>query len=318
MTDDTVAAQYLEPVCAAAGVAAGDAIVFASGEQSKTLATCEEIYSGLLERAVARDALLLALGGGVVGDMAGFVAATYLRGVAFAQLPTTLLAQVDSAVGGKTAVNHPLGKNMIGAFYQPECVVADLDALKTLPAQHFTAALAEIIKYGLITDAGFFAWLEENLDALVRHEEQALVHAVHRSCEIKAGVVAQDEFEQSGLRALLNLGHTFGHALETHLGYGHWLHGEAVGCGLALAARLSARCGLIGAADVARIVTLLERAGLPTAVPAGTDAAAVLEAMRRDKKNLGARRRFVLLKSIGSAFISDDVAADDVAQVLAR
>ena len=316
ITDDAVAEHYLQPVREAAKVAGEDVIVFANGEQSKTLATCETMYTALLERAVSRDALIIALGGGVVGDMAGFIAATYLRGISFAQLPTTLLAQVDSAVGGKTGVNHPLGKNMVGAFYQPQCVVSDLDVLKTLPPRHFVSALAEVIKYGLILDAGFFSWLRENLDALLKHDEAALTHVIYHSCEIKADVVAKDALEKSGHRALLNFGHTFGHALEAILGYGDWLHGEAVGCGMVLAARLSQHCGLITRDDADCITDLIARAGLPCKIPLQADTGKLIDAMRLDKKNLQTGQRFVLLKAIGEATISDAVGGHDVEKVL--
>ena len=307
VSDDVVAPMYLERALTALAAAGFEcaAITLAHGEHNKNLATFERICTGMLERRLGRDAVVVALGGGVVGDVAGFAAAAYQRGVAFAQLPTTLLAQVDSAVGGKTGVNHALGKNMIGAFHQPCCVVSDLDTLDTLPPRHYVAGVAEIIKYGLILDAAFFGWLEQNMDALLARDEQALAHAVHRSCEIKGAVVAADERERSGRRALLNLGHTFGHAIETGLGHGDWLHGEAVACGLVLAARLSARLGHIEDAQVRRIADLVGRAGLPTEKPAQLDAKKMLEIMSLDKKNVAGLARFVLLHAIGDAYIAE-------------
>lgn len=317
VSDDVVAPLYLERTLAALAAApgfSGDAMVLALGEHNKNLATFERVCTGMLERKLGRDAVVVALGGGVVGDVAGFAAAAYQRGVACAQLPTTLLAQVDSAVGGKTGVNHPLGKNMIGAFHQPCCVVSDLDTLDTLPPRHYAAGLAEVIKYGLILDAAFFDWLEQNMDALLARDEQALAQAVYRSCAIKAAVVAADELERGGRRALLNLGHTFGHAIETGLGHGDWLHGEAVACGLVLAARLSARLGHIEDAAVRRIADLIARAGLPTEKPARLDAEKMLEVMSFDKKNLAGVPRFVLLRAIGDAYIGEST---DPAQVRA-
>ena len=257
--------------------------------------------------------MLFALGGGVVGDVTGFAAACYMRGVPFVQVPTTLLAQVDSSVGGKTAINHPLGKNMVGAFYQPLRVIADLDTLDTLPAREVAAGLAEIIKYGPIADMALLDWIESNLDALLARDKAALAHAVRRSCEIKAWVVGQDERE-AGLRAILNFGHTFGHAIEAGLGYGHWLHGEAVGCGMVMAADLSARLGLIEPAFAQRLERLIERAGLPVRGPA-LGAARYLELMRLDKKAEGGEIRFVVIESPGRAGVRS--ASDElVAQVI--
>jgi 3-dehydroquinate synthase len=247
--------------------------------------------------------VLFALGGGVVGDMAGFAAASYMRGVPFVQIPTTLLAQVDSSVGGKTAINHPLGKNMIGAFYQPQRVICDLDLLKTLPARELSAGLAEIIKYGPIADMDFFSWIESHIDALLGADSSALAHAVQRSCEIKAGVVGQDERE-AGLRAILNFGHTFGHAIESGMGYGAWLHGEGVACGMVMAAELSQRLGLIDAAFVARLRRLIVLAGLPTVGPVlsqSDNAGRYLELMRVDKKAEAGEIKFVVIDRPGSA-----------------
>ncbi len=272
-------------------------VILPDGEEFKTWETVNLIFDALLQHGCDRKTVLFALGGGVVGDMTGFAAASYMRGVPFVQIPTTLLAQVDSSVGGKTGINHPLGKNMIGAFYQPLQVVCDLDTLKTLPARELSAGLAEVIKYGPIADMTFFDWIEVNLDALLARDPAALAHAVRRCCEIKAHVVAQDERE-SGLRAILNFGHTFGHAIEAGLGYGQWLHGEAVGCGMVMAACLSERLGLVNAALVQRLKALIQKAGLPVIAPqlSPTDnAGRYLELMRLDKKALGGDIRFVVI-----------------------
>lgn len=274
-------------------------VLLPDGEAHKDWTTLNRIFDHLLAEACDRHTVLYALGGGVVGDMTGFAAACYMRGVPFVQVPTTLLAQVDSSVGGKTAVNHPLGKNMIGAFYQPQRVVIDLDTLATLPDRELKAGLAEVIKYGPIADMSFFAWLEENVGALLARAPAALAHAVRRSCEIKAQVVGVDERE-SGLRAILNFGHTFGHAIEAGMGYGAWLHGEAVGCGMVLASSLSAELGLIDAAVATRVRGLVERAGLPVQAPA-MPLARWFELMRVDKKAAGGDIRYVLLTAPGSA-----------------
>jgi 3-dehydroquinate synthase len=269
------------------------------GEHHKDWTTLNRVFDALLGAGCDRKTIVFALGGGVVGDITGFAAACYMRGVPFVQLPTTLLAQVDSSVGGKTAINHPLGKNMIGAFYQPLRVVADLQPLATLPPRELVAGLAEVIKYGPIADLDFLGWLEAHLDALKAGDPDALTHAVRRSCEIKAWVVGQDERE-AGLRAILNFGHTFGHAIESGLGYGEWLHGEAVGCGMAMAADLSLRLGLIDEAFRDRLVRLIERAGLPVRAPAlGIDR--YLDLMRLDKKSEAGEIRFVLLDGPGRA-----------------
>ena len=269
------------------------------GEAHKDWTSLNAIFDALLGSGCDRKTLLFALGGGVVGDITGFAAACYMRGVPFVQVPTTLLAQVDSSVGGKTAINHPLGKNMIGAFYQPLRVVADLATLDTLPQREIGAGLAEVIKYGPIADDAFLAWLEANLEALLARDPAALAFAVRHSCEIKARIVGQDERE-SGLRAILNFGHTFGHAIESGLGYGQWLHGEAVGCGMAMAAQLSVRLGLIEAAYAQRLTRLIERAGLPTVGPA-LGAARYLELMRVDKKAEDGEIRFVVIEAPGHA-----------------
>jgi 3-dehydroquinate synthase len=272
------------------------------GEAFKTAETLNLIYDMLLGAGCDRKTVLYALGGGVVGDITGFAAACYMRGVPFVQVPTTLLAQVDSSVGGKTAINHPLGKNMIGAFYQPARVLCDLDLLDTLPAREMSAGLAEVIKYGPIADVDFLAWIEAHLDLLVARDKAALAHAVRRSCEIKAWVVGQDERE-GGLRAILNFGHTFGHAIETGLGHGAWLHGEAVGCGIVLAADLSARLGLVDAALMPRLQRLCRRAGLPVQAPplSALPLARWMDLMRVDKKAEGGEIRFVLIDGLGRA-----------------
>ncbi|MDP1901346.1 MAG: 3-dehydroquinate synthase [Rubrivivax sp.] len=276
-------------------------VLLPDGEQHKSWTSLNLIFDHLLGQGCDRKTVLFALGGGVVGDMAGFAAATFMRGVPFVQVPTTLLAQVDSSVGGKTAINHPLGKNMIGAFYQPERVVCDLATLDTLPERELCAGLAEVIKYGPIADMAFFEWIEGHLPALLQRDKAALAHAVRRSCEIKAEVVGQDERE-SGLRAILNFGHTFGHAIELGMGYGQWLHGEAVACGMVLAAALSAELGMVSTGFAQRLSRLIERAGLPVVAPA-MEGARWLELMRGDKKAEGGEIRFVLLGAPGRATV---------------
>ena len=271
------------------------------GEIHKDWNTLNLIFDALLEHGCDRKTVLFALGGGVVGDMTGFAAASYMRGVPFVQVPTTLLAQVDSSVGGKTAINHPLGKNMIGAFYQPQLVLCDLSTLNTLPPRELSAGLAEVIKYGPIYDMGFFDWIESHIDALMARDPTALAYAVRRSCEIKAEVVAQDE-RDNGLRAILNFGHTFAHAIESGLGYGEWLHGEAVGCGMVMAAQLSERLGGVDAAFVERLTRLIERAGLPIIAPA-LGAERYLQLMRIDKKSEAGEIRFVVIDAPGSAVV---------------
>lgn len=284
------------------------------GEAHKTLATVSRMLDVLVANRFSRDCTVVALGGGVVGDMAGFAAACYQRGVAYVQVPTTLLAQVDSSVGGKTGVNHPGGKNLIGAFHQPSAVVADTDTLKTLPPRELRAGLAEVIKYGLIDDAALFVWLEENMERLLAHDPDALTHVIRRSCEIKASIVGRDEREQ-GDRALLNLGHTFGHALESATGYTKWLHGEAVGAGLLMAATMSHEAGLLSAEMVERLRRLLERTGLPTEERSLTPDT-VLEHMRIDKKVKSGRIRLVLLRSIGASFVTADYPDDALRRTL--
>ena len=290
-------------------------VVLPDGEKHKNWQTLNSIFDALLSKRCERKSTVIALGGGVVGDLAGFAAATYQRGVPFIQVPTTLLAQVDSSVGGKTAINHPLGKNIIGAFYQPCMVLADTEMLDTLPVRELSAGLAEVIKYGLIMDLPFLMWLEDNMDKLRERDPAALAYAVMRSCENKAVVVAADERESGG-RALLNLGHTFGHAIEAGLGFGTWLHGEAVAAGTILAARLSERMGLLTPDDVKRIASLFVRAGLPDEAPSlGQER--YLELMGHDKKVEDGRLRLVLLQSLGKAFMTSDFDLRDLREVLA-
>ena len=305
VSNETVAPLYLDKVKAGVGGLRPLTVVLPDGEQYKTLEVLNRIFDALLAARCDRRTTLIALGGGVVGDMAGFAAAVYMRGVPFIQMPTTLLAQVDSAVGGKTGVNHPLGKNMIGAFYQPRGVIADTDTLNTLPDRELSAGLAEVIKYGLIRDAEFFGWLEANMDQLLARDPEVLAFAIERSCRNKAEVVVADERE-SGVRALLNLGHTFGHAIEAGMGYGAWLHGEAIAAGAVMAAELSRRLGWLGGAEVQRIERLIRRARLPARAPAALSPARFLEAMSVDKKVLAGRLRLVLLRRIGEAVITDD------------
>jgi 3-dehydroquinate synthase len=290
-------------------------VLLPDGEVHKTLQTVARILDVLVANSFNRDCAVVALGGGVVGDVAGFAAACYQRGVNCVQVPTTLLAQVDSSVGGKTGVNHPGGKNLIGAFHQPRAVLIDTATLGTLSPRELRAGIAEVVKYGLICDADFFAWLEANLDALLAREPAALTHAIRRSCEIKAAIVGRDEREQAD-RALLNLGHTFGHAIEAATGYAKWLHGEAVGSGLIMAATMSAECGLLPAAELARVRALLERAGFAVRAPEVT-ADAARSHMRLDKKAREGRVRFVLLKHIGAAFVTGDYPDTALARTLA-
>ena len=301
VTNETVAPLYLATLREALRprFATVHEVVLPDGEAFKDWPTLNRIFDALLAQACDRKTILFALGGGVIGDMTGFAAACYMRGVPFVQVPTTLLAQVDSSVGGKTAINHPLGKNMVGAFYQPVKVVCDLDTLATLPPREFSAGLAEVIKYGPIADMAFLDWIEAQLPALLRRDPDVLAHAVRRSCEIKAWVVGQDERE-SGLRAILNFGHTFGHAIEAGLGYGEWLHGEAVGCGMVLAANLSAKLGLVDAALVERLTRLVAAAGLPVRAPA-LGVQRYLDLMRLDKKAEAGDLRFVVIESPGRA-----------------
>jgi 3-dehydroquinate synthase len=307
VTNTTVGPLYAAGVQAAlrAHYAQVDVLELPDGEAYKNADTLNLIFDALLQQAADRKTVLFALGGGVVGDMTGFAAACFMRGVPFVQLPTTLLAQVDSSVGGKTAINHPLGKNMIGAFYQPQRVLCDLDTLRTLPPRELAAGLAEVIKYGPIADMAFLDWIEAHMPDLVARDPLALAYAVQRSCEIKAHVVGQDERE-SGLRAILNFGHTFGHAIEAGMGYGQWLHGEAVGCGLVMAAELSLRLGLIDAAFAQRIRRMVAAAGLPTVgptLPGADNAERYMALMRVDKKAEGGEIRFVVIDAPGRAAV---------------
>jgi 3-dehydroquinate synthase len=316
VSNTTVAELYLPRVRAALPANSQvTEVLLPDGEQYKTLDSLSDIFDAVMGDNHNRTTTFVAVGGGVVGDITGFAAACYQRGVHFVQVPTTLLAQVDSSVGGKTAVNHPLGKNMIGAFYQPQAVLIDLATLGTLPPREFAAGMAEVIKYGLIADAAFYDWLQANHAALLARDEAALGEAIRRSCEIKAEVVAADERE-GGIRAILNLGHTFGHAIETAQGYGAWLHGEAVAAGMVLALRLSAALGRIDAAAVTTLVDLLAAAGLPTAAPEQMTADEFIALMARDKKVVDGRLRLVLLRAIGEAEVVDDVPESVLREVL--
>jgi len=306
VTNETIAPLYLERLSASLATKRLRSLVLRDGEQYKTLETFGQIADALIEARFNRDAAVVALGGGVVGDMAGFAAACYQRGIDYVQIPTTLLAQVDSSVGGKTAVNHPKGKNMIGAFHQPRIVIADTSTLATLPAREFRAGLAEVVKYGLIHDVAFLAWLEEHADALNARDDAAIMFAVRRSCEIKAAIVGVDEREQ-GLRAILNLGHTFGHAIETATGYTAWLHGEAVAAGMVMAADMSQRLGWITETELQRSIALLARFGLPVAAPR-IGAQRGRELMGMDKKVLQGQLRLILLRRLGQADTVGDYA----------
>lgn len=305
VTNTTVAPLYLDQLTRTlnAGGKQVVPIILPDGEEEKNWSVLMQIFDTLLEEKCDRKTTLVALGGGVIGDMTGFAAATYMRGVPFVQIPTTLLAQVDSSVGGKTGINHPLGKNMLGAFYQPQAVIADITTLDTLPARELSAGLAEVIKHGAIIDGTFFDWIEFNIASLMRREPAALAYAIQRSCEIKSDVVRQDERE-GGLRAILNFGHTFAHAIESGLGYGRWLHGEAVGCGMVMAADLSHRLGYIDDLSKNRLKALVEAAGLPIVAPdLGADR--WIELMQVDKKNEGGRIKFILMRPLGSPLITD-------------
>lgn len=315
ISDENVAPLYASVVLKALDGHAASKIEFPAGELSKSFEACEAIFDALAEMGASRDATIVALGGGVIGDLAGFAAACWMRGIAFVQIPTTLLAMVDSSVGGKTAVNLPQGKNLVGAFHQPRAVVIDTSTLATLPDRELRSGIAEVVKYGAITDAEFFAWLETNANALLARDASALAHAIAVSCRQKAGVVARDETEQ-GERALLNFGHTFGHALEAVSGYGQMLHGEAIAIGMCLAAKLSATMNLAPQEDFDRLHTLLRTFGLPTDVPGAVDIEAVIAAMRLDKKNVSGRVRLILWRGIGRAEIVGDVAEDHIRGVL--
>jgi 3-dehydroquinate synthase len=314
VTSETVGTLYLDRVRAGFGDRRLRTLGLPDGEAHKTLATAARIFDAMVEARFNRDACIAALGGGVVGDLAGFAAACYQRGVDFVQLPTTLLAQVDASIGGKTGVNHPAGKNLIGAFHQPVAVIADISTLATLPPREFRSGLAEVIKHALVADAAFLDWLDENLEALLAQDAGALAYAVQRSCEIKAQIVSADERER-GRRAELNFGHTFGHAIETATGYGDWLHGEAVAVGMVLAAGLSQRQGWLDAAEVRRVREILGRAGLPITAP-GIGASRALKLMGMDKKVQAGRIRLVLLRGLGRASVTAEYRADALAETL--
>lgn len=316
VTNEVLAPLYLDPVRQLIGGSRIETLILPDGEASKTLDTLASIFDALAEHVYGRDCILVALGGGVIGDIVGFAAASWQRGVDFIQVPTTLLAQVDSAVGGKTAVNHPSGKNLIGAFHQPLCVLSDSDALNTLPDRELSAGLAEVVKYGLLGDEELFDWLEREHVGLLKRDAECLQHVIRRSCEIKARIVAADEREQ-GQRALLNLGHTFGHAVERCAGYGEWLHGEAVAAGMCMAAAFSARIGWLDTADVARVRELLARLNLPVEPPR-VDPAEFLSAMLMDKKVVGGEIRLVLLKAIGDARVTADYPSHELVDLLSE
>lgn len=304
VTNETIAPLYLDRVLSNLTAFDVATVILPDGENHKNIGTLDLIFSEALSQRFSRNVTMVALGGGVVGDIVGFAAATYQRGTDFLQIPTTLLSQVDSSVGGKTGVNHRLGKNMIGAFHQPIAVIIDTDVLETLPAREMSAGIAEVIKYGLLGDEAFLSWIEDHLDELIAKEPSALSKAIERSCKMKAAIVARDERE-SGVRALLNLGHTFGHAIEAYLGYSGCLHGEAVGTGLVLAARLSHMMGMLSESDVNRIVSICERANLPVKPPKGMTPKDFLEHMAVDKKNIDGRLRLILMRSLGVAFVEE-------------
>jgi 3-dehydroquinate synthase len=315
VTNETVAPLYLEKTQSMLSGLRHEAVILPDGEKYKNLEVLNQIYDSLLRNRFDRNTTVIALGGGVVGDMAGFAAASYQRGVHLIQIPTTLLSQVDSSVGGKTGVNHALGKNMIGAFYQPRAVIADTDTLDTLPDRELSAGIAEIIKYGLICNAEFFAWLEQNMQALLNRDKPALSYAIEVSCRTKAEVVAADERE-GGKRALLNLGHTFGHAIENGMGYGEWLHGEAVGAGMCMAAIMSNQMGWMSDEDTRKTIKLIEQAKLPSKAPDSMSAEKFMELMSVDKKVLDGVLRLVLMKGIGQSLVTSDYTIDDLKKAI--
>lgn len=315
VTNETIAPLYLDTLIKALDGKKVATCVLPDGEHAKRLETMMPVFDQLLAEGFDRDCCIVALGGGVIGDLAGFVAASYQRGVAFVQIPTTLLAMVDSSVGGKTGVNHPHGKNMIGAFHQPSAVIADLDLLKSLPDREFRAGMAEVIKYALLGDYSFLEWLETHLDAIFARDISALIEIVERSCQSKATIVQADE-KEAGQRALLNLGHTFGHAIEGATGYSSWLHGEAIGAGMCMAARMSARLGWISSAEQERAIALIQRTGLPTHAPAQITPETLLAFMRRDKKNRDGKLRLVLLRGLGHAIVTTDYSESALMETL--
>ncbi len=306
ISNETVAPLYLEAVLNSCNSYKCNHLILPDGEKFKSLDTMDIIYNALLENKCDRNTTLIALGGGVIGDITGFAAATYQRGVNFIQIPTTLLAQVDSSVGGKTGVNHKLGKNMIGAFYQPQCVITDLSTLNSLDEREISAGIAEVIKYGLIADADFFNWLEKNIAGLIEQNPNTLSYAVHQSCKNKANIVAEDELEVTGKRALLNYGHTFGHAIETGAGYGNWLHGEAVACGMVIAAKLSKELGWLPNKDFTRIKNIVNDARLPLKPPENITVDDFINIMSVDKKSRAGKLHLVLLNKIGEAMLTSD------------
>lgn len=315
VTNDTIAPLYLEKVQKLLDDYHCETVVLPDGEKFKNLEVLNQVFDKLLDSRFSRQVTMIALGGGVIGDMTGFAAACYQRGVPFIQMPTTLLSQVDSSVGGKTAVNHALGKNMIGAFFQPQCVIADTKTLNTLEDRQLASGIAEVIKYGLINDRAFFEWLEANMTALKNRDPDVLAYAIERSCQDKADIVAKDETEQ-GVRALLNLGHTFGHAIETGVGYGNWLHGEAIATGMLMAADLSARMGWMSQDEVNRIRNIFITAGLPVTGPEEMSPAQFMNLMAVDKKVQDGVIRLILLRGIGQAVISDDYDPDKLQETL--
>ena len=315
VSNETVAPLYLDKTQSMLSGLKHESVILPDGEKYKNLEVLNQIYDGLLRNRLDRNTTVIALGGGVVGDMAGFASASYQRGVHLIQIPTTLLSQVDSSVGGKTGVNHPLGKNMIGAFHQPRAVIADTDTLDTLPDRELSAGIAEIIKYGLICKPDFFAWLEENMPALLRKDKMALSYAIEVSCQTKAEVVAADERE-SGQRALLNLGHTFGHAIENGMGYGEWLHGEAVGAGMCMAAIMSNQMGWMSDEETSKTLSLIEQSKLPTKAPASMSTQQFLDLMSVDKKVLDGVMRLVLMKGIGKSILTSDYSIDDLSKAI--
>lgn len=315
VTNETIKPLLLDTLTATLSEKELEVIVLPDGEQYKTLKSFELVITRLLESRASRDTTLIALGGGVIGDLTGFVAASYQRGMPFIQVPTTLLSQVDSSVGGKTAVNHPLGKNMVGAFYQPKAVFIDLATLSTLPPREFAAGMAEVIKYGVIYDQAFFNWLEDNVEAIKSFDTTALQHTIHRCCQIKAEIVAQDE-KESGIRALLNLGHTFGHAIEAEQGYGNWLHGEAVAAGIVLASKCAVMKNWLSTSELRRIEALLEVFQLPIAPPSSMHMQDFVKHMRHDKKVEAGQIRFVIPQGIGNAVVTKDISDDLLREVL--
>ena len=315
ISNETVAPLYLEKVEKLFADFETESVILPDGEQYKNLKELDAVFDALLSKRFDRKCTLVALGGGVIGDMTGFAAACYQRGVNFIQIPTTLLAQVDSSVGGKTGVNHPLGKNMIGAFHQPQCVVIDTNTLNTLDDRQLSAGIAEVIKYGFIRDTEFISWLENNMDKLLARDTEAIAYAIEISCQCKANVVAEDE-KESGVRALLNLGHTFGHAIEAGTGYGNWLHGEAVGTGMLMAADLSMRQGWISELDVQRVENLIDKAMLPTRAPHSIGFDKFMDLMAVDKKVRAGKINFVLYKTLGDAFVTDKFDVDNLKQTI--